>query len=233
MAECLGCNKRTGLFSGVFIDRETGLCQECKARVRSEYEERVATIQNVKTGSLPIVTSDLGLQLDSDEFCHFFSKAVYEDKRIGQLIATNKRLMFLSREGGFEVSWKKVVRISSTIETSQASLLTNEGSIYLELTSKTGYGTYQVSEVAIAEAIFNALVKVSKIIRPTGNATRHIPQLIKQSVWLRDEGRCVNCSATSELQFDHIIPHSKGGANTVENIQILCRTCNSNKRARI
>ena len=218
MASCSRCHRRAWFFNDIQLDAETGLCKSCKKEV---------TIKNIEAGNLPLVTSDLGLQLDSDEFCHFFSEAVYEDKRVGQLIATNKRLMFLSKEGGFEINWKKVVRISVVDK------LVTSGSIYVELTSKTGYGTYQVSEVDVAEAVFNALVKVSKIIRPTGATSRHIPQLVKQTVWLRDEGRCVDCNSTSELQFDHIIPHSKGGANTVENIQILCRSCNSSKRARI
>jgi hypothetical protein len=35
-------------------------------------------------------------------------------------------------------------------------------------------------------------------------------------------GRC-------HIEYDHIIPRSKGGPNTVENIQILCRMCNLKK----
>lgn len=207
-------------------------------------------IKQIESGQLPILEVDLGLQLDADEYCHFYSTASYDKKGEGQLFATNKRLMFLSREGGFEVSWKKVVRISSRsvpIQTQIDELKTyflrnpqlsnigsaDTGSIYLELTSKNGHGKYKIDNVRIAEAIFRALVKLSKIIRPTSSVSRHIPQLVKQTVWLRDEGRCVNCGSVSELQFDHIIPHSKGGANTVENIQILCRSCNSSKRARV
>lgn len=35
------------------------------------------------------------------------------------------------------------------------------------------------------------------------------------------------------LEFDHIIPHSKGGANTYRNIQLLCEPCNRSKSAKI
>jgi hypothetical protein len=59
--------------------------------------------------------------------------------------------------------------------------------------------------------------------------TRHIPKDIKKKVWDRDKGRCATCGSNEDLQFDHIIPYSKGGANTVENLQILCSRCNKKK----
>jgi 5-methylcytosine-specific restriction endonuclease McrA len=50
-------------------------------------------------------------------------------------------------------------------------------------------------------------------------------------VWQRDEGKCRNCGSRQDLHFDHVIPRSLGGSSTVENIQILCRTCNQKKGA--
>jgi 5-methylcytosine-specific restriction endonuclease McrA len=35
------------------------------------------------------------------------------------------------------------------------------------------------------------------------------------------------------LEFDHVIPHAKGGSNTDNNIQLLCRGCNLKKSDRI
>ena len=51
----------------------------------------------------------------------------------------------------------------------------------------------------------------------------------KEMVWKRDDGRCRNCGATRNLQYDHIIPHSEGGSNEITNLQILCRDCNLKK----
>ena len=60
-----------------------------------------------------------------------------------------------------------------------------------------------------------------------------IPSTVKQAVWARDGGTCARCGSDWNLQFDHVIPVSKGGGNSVENIQVLCGTCNRSKAARI
>lgn len=58
-----------------------------------------------------------------------------------------------------------------------------------------------------------------------------IPDDLKQLVWVRDGGSCRNCGGTVELQYDHIIPVSMGGATSAENLQILCGPCNRRKGA--
>ncbi len=63
--------------------------------------------------------------------------------------------------------------------------------------------------------------------------SRHISQSVKDKVWNRDGGRCVECGSNEDIEFDHIIPHSKGGANTYRNIQLLCEPCNRSKSAKI
>jgi 5-methylcytosine-specific restriction endonuclease McrA len=52
---------------------------------------------------------------------------------------------------------------------------------------------------------------------------------LKLAVFNRDGGRCVECGSNFDLQYDHIIPLSMGGATSVENLQLLCSTCNQSK----
>ncbi|MGE0160774.1 MAG: HNH endonuclease [Gemmatimonadales bacterium] len=66
-----------------------------------------------------------------------------------------------------------------------------------------------------------------------GSPGRYIPADVKNAVWRRDRGRCARCSSQERLEFDHIVPHSRGGSNTYRNVQLLCESCNRAKRAEI
>lgn len=67
---------------------------------------------------------------------------------------------------------------------------------------------------------------------PAGRS-RAIPQDVKIAVADRDNSACRQCGATKGLHFDHIYPWSKGGANTVANVQLLCARCNIRKSDRL
>jgi len=63
--------------------------------------------------------------------------------------------------------------------------------------------------------------------------SRHIPSDVQIVVWKRDQGKCSSCGSKEKLHFDHIIPFSKGGSNSEDNIQILCAKCNLKKHDKV
>ena len=64
-----------------------------------------------------------------------------------------------------------------------------------------------------------------------------IPASLRRLVFERDRYRCVYCLTTQEnsgqpLQVDHIVPMSKGGSSTLDNLCSCCDSCNKHKYAR-
>jgi hypothetical protein len=68
---------------------------------------------------------------------------------------------------------------------------------------------------------------------PAAARRQAIPERVRHEVWRRDRGTCVECGSRGRLEFDHIIPVSRGGANTVRNLELRCEPCNRRKGARV
>jgi 5-methylcytosine-specific restriction endonuclease McrA len=49
------------------------------------------------------------------------------------------------------------------------------------------------------------------------------------NLFLRDEFCCQYCGAKGDLTFDHVVPRSKGGTTTWENVVAACSPCNLKK----
>ena len=70
--------------------------------------------------------------------------------------------------------------------------------------------------------------------RPRGSANpRYIPAAVRRTVYERDGGQCTyvsesggRCSSRQRLEHDHIVPVSRGGQSTVENVRLRCRAHN-------
>lgn len=52
-------------------------------------------------------------------------------------------------------------------------------------------------------------------------------------VFARDGNKCCKCPSTTNLTVDHIIPVVEGGSDDLENLQTLCKSCNSRKGGRM
>ena len=64
---------------------------------------------------------------------------------------------------------------------------------------------------------------------------------LDQSAWTREDfararelldGACAYCGSTENLTLDHVVPLSREGSHTIENLVAACRPCNSRKGAR-
>ena len=56
-----------------------------------------------------------------------------------------------------------------------------------------------------------------------------ITPVVRRKVWIRNKGQCAACGSRENLQYDYIVPTSEGGNNTLDNLQLLCKSCNQEK----
>lgn len=95
-------------------------------------------------------------------------------------------------------------------------------------------------EPSVAEPVDTAELEEARRLLTTvtpglepDRSRKHIPQRVRNEVWRRDGGRCVQCDSQERLEFDHVIPLSRGGSDTARNLQLLCESCNRKKAAMI
>ncbi len=73
-----------------------------------------------------------------------------------------------------------------------------------------------------------SVVSLREYIKPS----RH-PAFTRFNVFLRDKFQCQYCGAHHDLTFDHVVPRSKGGRTTWENVVAACAPCNLKKGNRM
>jgi hypothetical protein len=61
---------------------------------------------------------------------------------------------------------------------------------------------------------------------------KSIPEDTRNAIFARDGDKCLFCGDTKDLCLDHIVAFSRGGTTSPDNLQTLCRSCNSKKGAR-
>lgn len=120
----------------------------------------------------------------------------------------------------FRTSWKRAV---SAIVCGRAEIVEKlEG-----FSIRTGSGEFPFpTKVRFTTGVF-----IGKIKKFRGK-----PKLSKKNLWLRDGGLCQYCSkkiALSNCTIDHVVPKSRGGDHTWENVALSCSSCNQKKGSKL
>ena len=69
-----------------------------------------------------------------------------------------------------------------------------------------------------------SVVSLKTYVRPARN-----PAFTRFNLFLRDSFACQYCGYDEDLTFDHVIPRSRGGADSWENLVACCLRCNNLK----
>lgn len=73
-----------------------------------------------------------------------------------------------------------------------------------------------------------SVVSLKTYVRPVRN-----PAFTRFNVFLRDRFECQYCGAPEDLTFDHVVPRSRGGRTTWDNVVTACAPCNLRKGGRL
>ena len=85
---------------------------------------------------------------------------------------------------------------------------------------------------ALFYAILRPGVTPGGVAAPVPGTRPRISPELRLAVLERDKWTCQECGSQEDLELDHEIPFSKGGATTYENLRVLCAKCNEEKGAK-
>lgn len=192
----------------------------------------VRQLTSIADGKLPRINAPAGLQLNAGEALHFCGAATWYESRLrstgtvtlshpGAIAITDSRLLFVGPSKSFDMSFRQIIQHAGDHRTIQMAIRGKpEQTIRLNESSPLAY---RILDAAIGLALQTKSAKVD------GAPSRHIPREVRQRIWGRYGGRCAECEATDYLEYDHVIPVAKGGSNSDNNVQLLCRRCNLKK----
>lgn len=83
-----------------------------------------------------------------------------------------------------------------------------------------------------AERLTVAVPSVIRLRRFVRVPYRSRVPLSRRAVFVRDGHRCQYCNGPAE-NLDHVVPRSRGGEHSWENVVAACRTCNMRKEDRM
>jgi 5-methylcytosine-specific restriction endonuclease McrA len=94
-----------------------------------------------------------------------------------------------------------------------------------ELVEGTG-SAFHSARAAYAEPSIVRLLAYVKV------PYRNRVALNRRAIFLRDNHRCQYCGAAAE-NIDHVVPRSRGGTHSWDNVVAACRPCNARKEDRL
>lgn len=212
-----------------------GLPGDYRRYVEAEVE-LLRLLTNIDDGKLPAISPPAGIAVRAGEIVHFHGNAIWRQVRMlksgprvddhqGTLTLTDNRLIFSSPTKAQSIKYRRIVSHDGRVD-----------HINVQIEGKPLYTFFLAQPSPVVPAVFDAAVAMSnqtKVARVESKPSRHIPRDVRQRVWQRYGGRCAECNADDYLEFDHVIPVAKGGSNSDNNIQLLCRRCNLKKSDRI
>jgi 5-methylcytosine-specific restriction endonuclease McrA len=59
---------------------------------------------------------------------------------------------------------------------------------------------------------------------------RTITEDVRNSLMIKANYKCELCFSDKKLEIDHIMPFALGGSTSIDNLRVLCKSCNLKRR---
>lgn len=142
---------------------------------------------------------------------------------------TEMTLLF-STEQMENLNRAKEVMSSTVVPSSWAEFFTKASDFFLSRKDPLRAVKVRAAQKAIAAPPCAAAAEVEgeSVLR---SPRVSLPEALKREVFRRDEGKCTYenpftgeiCGSRFQIEIDHVIPHAKGGADSLDNLRCLCR----------
>lgn len=110
---------------------------------------------------------------------------------------------------------------------------------YVSSGGNSSMSTHVTLDISNLDKFINYLSEIIKFKKSIAGQRTLMTSNLREKIKERDNYTCKKCGATIEkepnllLEIDHIIPLSKNGLTTEENLQTLCWRCNRSKGSKI
>lgn len=220
---------------GVFVLLENGwlkgLTDQSFEAILDIYGNNEAKINPLcfRSGVRPDVSFDDRLSLLSplsEHYKFWKENAIFDNHFVGHTYhfpLQNLQLReLISAYAGFYPVYDAYIRLAKGAS-SRLEKMIEKLNTWLETSASEDRGVVAISAHAEAAALASLAAEQKIRVMPS----------LRWQVFQRDQWRCVGCGRNSHdnaiLHVDHIVPRSRGGADSLKNYQTLCDVCNLGK----
>lgn len=96
----------------------------------------------------------------------------------------------------------------------------------LKLSAMSGKSVDDLLDCLLEKELNKNIAKIKQVPTNSDKKSRYIPIAIRTHAIRVADGKCQNCGSIYRLEFNHKIPFAKSGERSIQNINLLCRSCN-------
>jgi hypothetical protein len=192
------------------------------ARAQSFFKKETVSLE-AKTAVMTSLENKSTREVEKELLSLTSSPEVHLQERVKQVTHELSEVRFYADEELL----KNLEKLKGLLAHSHSGMSTSDLISYLTQLGLEKLDPAQKKEVKL---VTPAPDESARHVRNQKQRSRYIPRVVAREVWKRDQGQCTwvsalngkKCASTYRLQLDHIQAFALGGANTAQNLRLLC-----------